>query len=255
MKILLATFGLFLVLYLALCASMYARQRDFIYFPQYTRVAASQTDFAFESDGHVLRGWVVNPGRRSAVLYFGGNAESLMPMREELARLLPAHTSYLVAYRGFGASDGTPGEDALARDAIALFDRVRARHPQGSVAIIGRSLGTGVASHVAARRPVARLVLITPFDSLANVARTHYPWMPVRWLMRERFDSAQLLANYRGEVLVVRAGRDRVVPPASTDRLIAALTRAPQILDVADGDHIDIVDRPGSRGAIRRFLE
>ena len=94
-----------------------------------------------------------------------------------------------------------------------------------AIAVIGRSLGSGVASHVAAQRPVARLVLVTPFDSLADVGQAHYRWLPVRWLVKDRYESARYLAKYHGPVLVIRAGRDQVIPAASTHRLIASLPR------------------------------
>ena len=92
--------------------------------------------------------------------------------------------------------------------------------------MIGRSLGSAVASYVASKRPVAKLALVTPFDSMANVAQAHYPWLPVRWLLQDKYDQAAYLRRYQGPLLVVRAGRDDVVPPVSTDRLIASLPHA-----------------------------
>lgn len=246
--------GLLALAYLSLCILMALRQRDYVYYPQFTRVPASETDFAIERDGVTLRGWRVNAGQRDALIYFGGNAEEIGHMRERLARWFPRRTGYLVAYRGYGASDGTPDEQALTGDAVALFDAVRARHPDGRIAVIGRSLGTGVASHVASVRPVERLVLVTPFDSLAAVAESHMPWLPVDWLLRERHDAARRLAHYRGPVLVVRAGRDTVIPAASTQRLIEALPQPPTVLELADADHDTVDAQPGFEPALRAFL-
>jgi len=254
-RITLLAAGLLVLAYLALCVLMALRQRDFIYYPQFTRVPASQTDFALERGDVTLRGWQVNPGRRDALIYFGGNAEAIEHMRERLARWFPQRTSYLVAYRGYGASDGSPDEEALTGDAIALFDAVRARHPDGRIAVVGRSLGTGVASHVASARPVERLALITPFDSLAAVAQSHMRWLPVGWLMRERYDSAERLAHYRGPVLVVRAGRDTVIPAESAQRLVEALPQRPTVVDLADADHNTIDGDPAFEPALRAFLD
>ena len=92
--------GAVLVGYVALCALLYLQQRRLIYYPQFTRVNAAQTDFALARRDVVLRGWVVNPGRRDALLYFGGNAESVEGNREAFTSALPTHTVYLVAYRG-----------------------------------------------------------------------------------------------------------------------------------------------------------
>lgn len=242
------------LLYAGLCALMYFTQRGMVYFPQFTQVPASETDFALARDDVVLRGWSANPGRRDVVLYFGGNAESVQGMRGDLADWFPGHSSYLLAYRGYGASDGRPQEDLLLADALALFDHVRARHPEGDIGVIGRSLGSGVASYVAAQRDVHRLVLITPFDSLVGVGQIHYPWLPVRWLATERYESDRHLADYQGPVLILRAGRDAVVPAASTDRLIAGLPRPPQVVDSPGATHDSVLSDPDEGLEIVAFV-
>lgn len=233
---------------------LYARQRSLMYFPQATRTAATDADFALDSDGLHLRGWVVNPGQPKSILYFGGNAESVERNRDDFARWFPGSTVYLLPYRGYGANPGTPDERGLYRDALALYDRVHAQRPDAPIAVIGRSLGSGVAAYVAAQRPVARLALITPFDSMADVAQAHYPWLPVRWLVQDRFDSVAHLAEYRGPVLVVRAGRDAVVPPANTQRLIAALPQPPQVLALPQGEHGTVQDFPEYGATLAAFL-
>ena len=242
------------LLYLALCGWIYLKQRDFIYFPQFTRTSVPVATFELPVQGAVLRGWVANPGRRDALIYFGGNAESLPPTRDELARWFPAHTSYLVPYRGYGASGGVPDEHALTSDALRLYDEVRSRHPGGSVTVIGRSLGSGVAAYLAARRPVARLVLITPFDSMAQLAQAHYPFLPVRWLLRDRYESARHLQHYRGPVLIIRAGNDTIVPAERTERLAKALPVRPQVVVLHDTDHNTLSAVPGYRDAIVAFV-
>lgn len=246
--------GVLAFAYCGLCGLMYAKQRDLMYLPQHTRAEAATTDFAFDREGVVLRGWVVNPGQPRAIVYFGGNGESVQDNRGDFARWLPGHSVYLVAYRGYGASDGTPGEAALFDDALALFDHVQARHPQQPVSVIGRSLGSGVASHLASRRRIGRLALVTPFDSLAAVAQAHYPWLPVRWLLRDRYDSVRYLAGYRGPLLVVRAGRDEVVPPANTDRLLASLRRPPQVVTLPQAGH-NALDPTAYGQALAAFFE
>jgi hypothetical protein len=223
--------------YVGVCALLYAMQRSLMYFPQYTRVDAAVTDFSLERDGVRLRGWVVGRGGRDPILYFGGNAERIELNRDDFTRLFPGRAVYLLAYRGYGASEGSPGETALVDDAVALFDEVRRQHPDQPIAVIGRSLGSGVASVLASRRPVARLALVTPFDSMAAVAQSHYRWLPVRWLLRDRYDSARALRTYTGPILIVRAGRDDVIPAANTDRLIASLPMPPRVIDLGAVDH------------------
>jgi pimeloyl-ACP methyl ester carboxylesterase len=241
--------------YLVVCALLYFGQRDLLYFPQTTRVAPAQTDFALQrGPALALRGWRVNPGRDKVLLYFGGNAEDLRHARAQLAPLLPDYTVYLLAYRGYGASDGAPSEAALVGDALALYDHVRMTQPQAEIAVLGRSLGSGVASQLAARRPLARLILVTPFDSLASAAQAHYPWAPVRWLLRDRYDSASALRAYRGPLLVLRAGRDQVIPASSTQRLLDALPQAPTLAELPRAGHDDISADPRYAQALRAFL-
>lgn len=241
--------------YLTVCALLFLGQRDLLYFPQATRVAPAQTDFALQRGPALsLRGWRVHPGRDKVLLYFGGNAEDLRHARAQLAPLLPDYTVYLLAYRGYGASDGAPSEAALVGDALALYDHVRATQPQAEIAVLGRSLGSGVASQLAARRPLARLILVTPFDSLASAAQAHYPWAPVRWLLRDRYDSASALRDYRAPLLVLRAGRDQVVPASSTQRLLGALPQAPTVVDMPRAGHDDISADPRYTQALRAFL-
>ncbi len=238
--------------YAAVCAWTFAYQRDLVYFPQATRVQARDTDFVLRHDGETLRGWVLNRDADRALLYFGGNAEAVEAKRETFARWFPEHAVYLMAYRGYGASTGSPSEAALVADARFLFDVVSSRH--GPVDVIGRSLGSGVASQLASSRPVQRLVLVTPFDSLAAVGQHHYPWLPVQWLARDRYDSARHLASYRGDVLVIRAGRDALIPAESTQALVDALPRPPRVVVLEDAGHDGFDASPAYAGSLRDFL-
>lgn len=236
--------------YAAMCIWMYVQQRELMYFPQFTLAAAADTDFALARDGVVLRGWVVNVGQREPILYFGGNAERIEDNRGDFARWFPRHSVYLVAYRGYGASEGRPSEPALFADSLRLYDEVSQRHPGQPITVIGRSLGSGVASYLASQRPVAGLVLVTPFDSLSNVGQAHYPWLPVKWLSKDHYDSVRHLAGYDGPLLVIRAGQDQVVPAASTERLVESLPRPPKVVDLPNADHNSV----GAESAYARAL-
>lgn len=253
-RVLLAAVLLGLLGYAAISALMYLRQRDLVYYPQFTRVAADATDFELRSGDATLRGWRVNPGRRDALLYFGGNAERVEAWREPFAQWFGGRTVYLVGYRGYGASDGEPGEQAILADALALYDEVRRRHPDGDIGVVGRSLGSGVAAWVASQRPVARLALVTPFDGLSEVGQAHYPWLPVGLLASERYPSAEYLRGYRGRLLILRAGRDEVVPPRNTDRLLAALPAPPQIVEFPHAGHNELSDDPRYGEALAGFM-
>ena len=254
--ILLAVAAVLALAYLGLCLLLYTRQRDAVYFPALTRVEAASTDLELRSGDTTLRGWVVNPGQRDALVYFGGNAERIETWRERFGEWFPDRSVYLVAYRGYGASDGSPRQEPLLADALVVYDEIRRRHPDGDIGVVGRSLGTGVAALVASQRPVRKLALVTPFDSLAEVGQAHYPWLPVRWLARERYPAAQYLQDYRGEILVLRAGQDSIVPAANTDRLLWALPdQAPvRVVEFPGLGHVDLADDPGYGEALSGFM-
>ncbi len=240
--------------YAGACWFLHARQRQMIYHGWTTTADAAGTDFELKRPGAVLRGWVVNPGKPAPILYFGGNAERIEAHRDAFARMFPGRSVYLVAYRGYGASSGEPGEAALVSDALAVFDDVQRRHPDERIGVIGRSLGSGIASQVAGRRPVERLALITPFDSMVATAQSHYPIFPASWLLTERYESTNALLAYRHPVLIVHGGRDDIVPEANTLRLIQALPAKPHVVRIAAADHNDISRHPEFEAALSGFM-
>ncbi len=254
-RVLLTVAGVLALAYVVACLLLYWQERSMVYLGQLTRIDARQTDFELVRNGVTLRGWVVNPGQSRALLYFGGNAESIEDNRDPLATALPGTTSYLLAYRGYGASEGAASERALLEDAEALFDHVRQRHPNAPVSVIGRSLGSGVASHLASLRPVARLVLVTPFDSLVEVAKSHYPVLPVSLLMRERYQSIDKLPLHQGPLLVLQAENDEIVPAASTRRLLQAFEGEATVVVMQGASHNTLSGSDAYWKAIGGFLE
>ncbi|NIM63525.1 MAG: hypothetical protein GTO30_18345 [Acidobacteria bacterium] len=137
-----------------------------------------------------------------------------------LGRLFPDHTVYFVHYRGYGGSTGSPSEEGFFLDAVNTYDRVREEHD--GVAVIGRSLGSGVAIHLASRREIEKLVLVTPFDSIERVAREAVPFFPVKLLLKDKYRSIGAAPGIEVPTLVLVAENDEVIPRRSSDRLIAA---------------------------------
>ena len=135
----------------------------------------------------------------------------------DFAGAFPNHAIYLLHYPGYGGSSGNPSQQAIFAAALALFDRVHAEH--ANIVVIGRSLGSGVAVWVASERPVARLVLVTPFDSLGDVAAAQYPFLPVRWLLRDKYESWRYAPQVTAPTRIIVAEQDELVPRASSDRL------------------------------------
>lgn len=228
--------------------------RRLVYPSRQTRVPAEGTTLRLRAGRVELRGWEVNPGQDRALVYYGGNGEDVGWLRPVLAEHFPRHTSYLLAYRGYGASEGRPSQRALTADALALHDHVAARHRGVAVDVVGRSLGSGVATQVAVRRPVGRLVLVTPFDSLAATAGDLYPRLPVRHLVHDRWDSAAVAHRLQAPVLVVRAGRDDLVRPPRTDRLLEVLPAGTEVVDLPEAGHSDLHEDPVFWPAVAGFL-
>ena len=215
------------LVYLLLCAALFLLQRSLLYFPQPRSPDAGgdllALPLAGDPSGDLAGGRVLvtsrpRPGPR-ALLYFGGNAEDVATQLPLLEQVFPDHALYLLHYRGYGGSSGTPSEAALCADALSLFDRVRRDHQQ--IEVIGRSLGSAVALHLAARRPVARLVLVTPFDSLEALAQAQFPLFPVGLLLQDKFRSWQDAPRVTASTLVIAAERDEVIPRASTEALLS----------------------------------
>ena len=122
------------------------------------------------------------------IMYFGGNAEEVSWMLQEATERTPGIGWLLVDYRGYGSSGGSPSEAALVADAIGWYDKMKSEHK--TIYAFGRSLGSGVAVQLAAERPLAGLILVAPFDSLVEVGKRHYPFLPVSLLLKHRFRRA-----------------------------------------------------------------
>lgn len=239
--------------YAGLCLLLFLGQRSQIYFPVPESSASGAVPMRLARNGVDLKIWVVpRPGPR-ALLYFGGNAEDVAANIVSFAAAFPDHSIYLVNYRGYGGSTGAPSETGLVADAIALHDELQPRHPDLSV--MGRSLGSAIAVQLASVRSVSRLVLVTPFDSLVNVARAHFPYLPVGLLLRDRYDSASRVARLKTQTLVVMAGSDEIIPRARTEALIAALPPSlAQVVVLEGARHNDIDLERQYLERVRAFL-
>jgi uncharacterized protein len=203
--------------YAALCAGMFFLQRSLQYFPQPRRFAPLHGEATFQSGDALLQLTVrTHPGPK-AVLYFGGNGEDVSGSLPPLLKAFPDREIVLLHYRGYGGSTGRPTEAAITADAAGLFDRIHAEHPD--VIVVGRSLGTGVAVRLASTRPVSRLVLVTPYDSLLGIAQQQFPYVPVRWLLLDKYESWRYVPRVSAPTLILAAEHDEIIPLASTERL------------------------------------
>jgi hypothetical protein len=203
--------------YVGLCALMFFTQRSLIYYPQPRLSRDGVPIMTLQTDaGAVLVSTRPLPGP-DALIYFGGNAEDVSLDLSDFSSAFPNRAIYLLHYRGYGGSAGSPSERALFADAFALYERVHAEH--SNIVVVGRSLGTGVAVKLASERTVTRLVLVTPFDSLGDAAAAQYPYLPVRLLLKDKFDSSRYAPLITAPTKIIAAANDEIVPRASTERL------------------------------------
>lgn len=229
--------------YAALCAVVFVFQRSFIYYPQPpTGNGRAETMGLVVEGARVLVTTRVRGGPK-ALIYFGGNAEDVAYSLPALATAFPDHSVYLMHYRGYGGSSGSPSEVALFADALALFDLIHATHAQ--VTVVGRSLGSGVATYLASQRPVERVVLVTPYDSMQELAARYFPYLPVRWLLRDKFESWKYATRIAVPTLIVAAEHDEVIPRANTEALLGGFRAGVATLKVVAGvGHNSISDSP-----------
>jgi len=207
------------------------------------------------ADGTRVHAWYLKSGPQ-LVLYFGGNAEEVSWMIEAVLAEAPGASWLLMDYRGYGQSAGSPSEKALVADALALYDhavKLPGVDPKRIYAF-GRSLGGGVAVALAAKRPLAGLVLVTPFDSLAAVAKRYYWYLPVDWMLKHRFDSIALAPQLKTPLLCLIAERDEVIPAAHGERLCEAWGGPKKKIVLAAAGHNTTDAQPMFWRSIREFL-
>jgi len=234
-------------------AAIWAGQRKLIYFPSAfvpdpeTVGLRSAVRVAFPtSDGLTLNGWFVSPDTnpKFSVIVFNGNAGN-RAYRAPLAHaLVRAGMSVLIFdYRGYGGNPGSPTEDGLKVDARAAHSYVlsRAGVDPSRVVYFGESLGTGLATDLALEFPPAGLILRSPFPSLTAVGQHHYPWLPVRWMLRDRYDTLERIQHLRAPLLVIAGDLDSIVPISLSRQLFEAAPEPKRWLSLPGADHNDAV--------------
>lgn len=207
------------------------------------------------ADGARVHAWYVR-SEGPLILYFGGNAEEVSWMIEAAGAEAPEASWLLMDYRGYGQSEGSPSEKSLVADALALYDhatKLPGVDPKRIYAF-GRSLGSGPAVALAAERPLAGLVLVTPFDSLTAVAKRYYWYLPVDWMLKHRFDSITLAPRLKTPLLCLIAERDEVIPAVHAERLFEAWGGPKRKVLLAGANHNTTDSHPLFWRSIREML-
>ena len=245
-------------------------QRTLIYFPDRHVPSPAVTGLSDveaveipSAGGVTLQGWFL-PSRvqppSPVVIVFNGNAGN-RAYRSRLGAALRSQglSVLLFDYRGFGDSSGSPAEGGLYDDARAVRRYLEGRSDVRADRLVyfGESLGTAVAVRLAVEHPPAALILRSPFTSMVDVGRLHYPILPVRWLLRDRFSSIDAIGGVRSPVLVVAGDRDRIVPLEQSRQLFESAPQPRELVVVRGADHNDaaLLDGRELIDAVRRFVE
>jgi hypothetical protein len=251
-----------LVGYGGLLLLVYLGQRALQYFPERARTppAAAGLPEAEEvvldsSGGERVIVWHIPPrGENPVVLYFHGNGGSLR-WRVDRFRALTADGTGLIAlsYRGYGGSSGRPTEKGLIDDALAAYAFAAARYPASRLALWGESLGTGVAVALAAQKPVGRIVLESPFTSIADIAAQIYWFFPVRLLIKDSFRSDLLIGTVTAPFLILHGDKDSIVPITLGDQLYKLITAPKRFVRFPGAGHNELAAY-GALEAAKQFL-
>lgn len=245
----------FVAIYLLLAGWVYLRQDSMVYYP-FPELAGSPADIGLDfeeawlttRDGVRIHGWYLPApiaasatgamGLERVVLFCHGNAGNISHRLDSLKIFHDLGLSvFIFDYRGFGQSQGKPSEQGTYLDAAAAWDylvETRGFTPD-KVVIFGRSLGGAVASHVAAGKDAAALILESTFTSLPDLGAKFYPYLPVRLLARHRYDNVAHLQDVRCPVLVVHSTEDELIPFAHGKALFAAARKPKTFLEISGG--------------------
>ena len=239
--------------YLVICFLLFLIQRQMIYFPS-PEVSVPDTDDIILDTGDVrIKVWVLNPGKQKALIYFGGNAEDVAYNINDFRTLFAERTVYLINYRGYGGSSGSPHEDGFYSDALFIYDHFLKHH--NSITAMGRSIGAAVVTYLASKRDVDKLILVTPFDSAASVAKYLYPFFPTSLIIQEKLDSVGRASEITADTLIVAAAEDEIIPSKNTDNLAKAFNKKQlQMALLSEAGHNTVHLHPAYEKTIKEFM-
>ena len=251
------------VVYAAIVAAMYVGQRGLLFPLRPERTAPAQANFPeareqilTTQDGERLVAWLCPPTGPTKPLFlmFLGNGDNLGMIAPRLREMTEDGSGVLaVAYRGYSGSTGSPSEAGLTQDAEAAYRFAVSVVPADRIVVFGYSLGSGVAVPLACRHQTAALVLFAPFSSAVAIAEADYPWLPVRFLMKDQFRSIDVVGKVKVPMLVVHGERDEVVPINFGRELYAAISAPKRFVALPQADHLSLFEN-GGISIIRVFL-
>jgi len=249
MNTLLSTVSVFAIGYAVLAATLFLYQPNLLYFPGMPsrEIVATPADIGLDfdpltlttRDDEQLDAWFIPASQaRAVVLFCHGNAGNIAHRLDSIRLFHDLGLSVLIFdYRGYGRSSGKPSEQGTYLDADAAWDYLLGERgiPPGKIILFGRSLGAAVAADLASRQGASAVILESAFTSVPDIAATLYPWLPVRWLSRYRYDTGKKLAAIHSPVLIVHSRDDEIIPFINGERLFAAANEPKQFLELRGG--------------------
>lgn len=225
--------------YLALCLLVYFGQRRLLYFPSKSQLPLPEGFTAWRSPDQTEQwGWKRIQGSKQALLFFHGNGGNASGWSHAVTEF-PGDI-YVLEYPGYGQRPGTPSESSLKKAAVQAFEQTHPAYEQ--IILAGQSLGSGVTQALFTKHPdrIHALVLITPFTSIAAVARHHYAWLPTSWLLRDTYPLFEELKQFPGKAFLVLAGRDEIIPPAQNRQFLECKSERCQVINAEGAGHNEI---------------
>ncbi|MGL6208769.1 MAG: alpha/beta hydrolase [Paracoccaceae bacterium] len=241
-----------LCLYALVIAVLFLAQRQLQYFPAHKGFSPEAVGLTgvevitlATPDGEQLQVWHSPAAAgQPSILYFHGNAGEISdrPRRFAYYQAEGFGVTYL-SYRGFGGSTGQISEAGLHTDAQTAYDWLRAQDiPSHRIALVGESLGTGVAVQLAARNPVGAVALEAPYTSITDIAAGQYPFVPVHLLLKDQFRSIDHIASVKAPLLIQHGDQDRLIPITYGQRLFAAANEPKEFITLPGGGHDAMFD-------------
>jgi hypothetical protein len=272
MKLLLKTFSyLFLIIfsiYLCVCGYLYFNQDEILFYPQKTSpkdvtgILINYPNFDTLSftmkDGNRTYGYISKDTiikKLPLILYFGGNAEEVSHLAD-YKNYFPNTVMALINYRSFGLSNGKISEQTMFSDALEIYDKLIAKPEIDAtkVFVIGRSIGTGVASYLSSQRKTKATILITPYESMIDVAQEKYPFIPISLLIKHHFESDKYATTITTPMLALISKNDQVIPPHHAHNLLNTWNGKTTFLEV-DEDHNSIMKNEDVWKKIEKFVQ
>ena len=236
-----------------MCFLLFVFQRQMIYLPTSEVSVPGVAHTVLDTGDARIKVWTLNPGKEKALIYFGGNAENVAYNIDNFKILFSDRTVYLVNYRGYGGSSGSPYEEGLYSDALFVYDHFAKQH--SVLSAMGRSIGGAIATYLASKRDIEKLILITPFDSVLNVGKKHYWFFPMGLILNERLDSIVRASEITTDTLIVVAANDRIIPYENTQNLIHAFKKTEvETVTLSNVGHNTVHHHPNYKKIIASFM-